>query len=644
VIPTAEAPTPRQRLARLAAATVRRLCTIPTDHTTTEWADRHRRLPESSTAPGRFDSSVAPYTRRWMDLGADPGTEMMVMCWASQTLKSTTMENIIAYRLVRMPSPIMLVRPSQEDGENWSKERFAAMVRVTPQLAARYKPRQSTLRYRKFDGAFLWVASSQSEADLSSWSAPIVIIDEADRMQPLPQGNPVEIASRRMGAADVGTLIVISTPGLADDSIIWPLLEAGTFELLHVPCPHCGTKQPLAWRRETPGGRDEYCLRWKDGTKREAIYICAEGCIIEERDKRDMVAAGEWVASNPEGAYPSSHLNALYSPFSKTSWKVILSKWDAAQGKPSDLQVFINTFLAECWSETDSRVTAEKLKEAERLEPLVRSVVPTGVGLITIGVDIQDNRIEVRVWGWGEGLESWLIDKRILPGDTARDPSHADTVWTDLDQVLAECFMHESGRPMYASAVMIDSGFRPGQVYRFCDPRRTRPRANRHIYATKGKGGEREFLSKPTLQTKRRIPLYTIGTDTAKDEFLRSQIYEPTPGPGFVHLPKWASEDDELDQLVAEERKRKFVKGRVVHEWRRKKAHLPNEALDCRLGARAGVEVLGVRVIKQLGALAAAVAEPPEEPVPPPAAPRVESSVQRAARRPPRNWVTRPLG
>lgn len=641
--PTSEEVTPRARLAARAAAILRRRCIVPEQLTTTEWADRYRRLPESSTAPGPFRSSVAPYTRRWMDLGADPGTEMMVMCWAAQTLKSTVIENIIGYRLCRMPSPIILVRPHQKDAEDWSKERFHAMVRVTPQLRERYRPQASTLRFRRFDGAFLWIASAQSEADLSSWSAPVVIVDEADRMHPLPEGNPVEIVARRMGAADVGTMIVSSTPGQEEESTIWPLLLAGTHELLYLPCPHCGTWQPLVWRRKVPGGAEEYCLRWADATRTRAVYVCEEGCLIEESAKPEMLAVGDWRPTNPEGTYPSSHLNGLYSPFAKTGWTPLLAKWETTHTKPKDLQVFVNTVLAEPWADADNRITADTLREDARLEPLERGRVPAGVGVLTAGVDVQDNRLELRVWGWGAGLESWLVEKVILPGDTAHDPVDPESVWAALDDALAGTWAHESGRPVRLSAAMVDTGYRTTQVYRFCDPRRRRPRANRWILAAKGKGGERALLSKPTLQTKRRIPLYTIGTDAAKDEFLRSQIYEPHHGPGFVHLPRWAGDDDELDQLVAEERKRRYVKGQVLREWRKKKESLPNEALDCRVLARAALEALGPRVIARLGILAEQLAEPLVEETPPVPERRRPAAVV-AAGRTRGNWVTRPLG
>lgn len=649
MIASAEPLPPRARLQQAAALVVRRHCVVPEVHTTTEWADRFRILPESSTAPGPFRSEVAPYTRRWMDLGADPDTETMVMCWASQTLKSTVLENIIGYRLVRAPSPMIMVRPSQEEGENWSKERFQPMVRVTPQLADRHKPARSTLRYQKFDGSFLWIASSQSEADLSAWSAPIVIVDEADRMKPIPQGSPIEIVSRRMGAADVGTMIIASTPGEADTTMIWPYLEGGTFELYYVPCPHCGTLQPLTWKRRLKSGKEEYCLRRADGPRSRAIYVCLEGCIIEEEAKPGMLAGGEWRATNPEGAYPSSHLNALYSPFAKTGWSQILEKWEKAQGKPADLQVVINTILAELWTETDSRITAEAIKDPDRLEAMDRRTVPSGVGVLTAGVDIQDNRIEVRIWGWGAGLESWLVDREILPGDTARQPEstpggdpHAN-VWAALDEYLAQPLRHANGREVWVEAALVDSGHRTTQVYRYCDPRRRHPGRLRFVHATKGQGGPNlPLVGKPTLQTKRRVPLYPIGTDTAKDEFLRSQLYEALAGPGYVHLPLWALEDDELDQLIAEERKRKVTRGVVHYEWRKKNQFAPNEALDCRIEARAALELLGPPVVDHLAMLAERLAEPAEEPAEDETPTRRGPTARQP--RPRRNWVTSPLG
>lgn len=632
------------QLCRRAAERIRAICLVPELLTVTEWADKYRMLPETSTSPGPYDSSITPYARRPQDCLADPSIGTVVLCWAAQTTKSTVLENGIAYRICRMPAPMVVVLPKIDAAEAWSRERFEPMVASTKALRDRIERRASLQRYKKFPGGFLYMASAQSATELASRSSSFVLCDEVDRYENLPgEGNPVEIVARRGGAADVGLLALTSTPKDEETTVIWPYLEAGTFELYHVPCPHCGTMQPLVWK----GPRGDPGLRWEKGKPAGAYYVCGTGLeaepdgtlpgcggVIEHAAKRAMLAAGQWIATNPEGLYPSFHLNALYSPFAKTSWAAVASAWESAQGKSAKLQVFINTFLAETWKETTDIVPSEGL--LQRLEPLDENVVPDGVAMLTAGIDVQANRIEVYVWGWGDGLTSWLVASTMLFGDPEREVNQPGSVWAALDSYLAQRFPHVAGGELPIAAALMDSGWATTQVYRF-----VRRKAPRKIFASKGVGGKGVLiLGKATLQSKDRIALYPVGVDTAKREFLRSQLLEAdASAAGFVHLPAWMR-TDQVEQLVSEVQKRRVTRKGMIYEWRKKTEDAANEALDCRVYARAALELFGPKVIARLGktaeavtaaglaasAAAAVVSEQSTTPAPPPRAARRRSS------------------
>jgi phage terminase large subunit GpA-like protein len=589
-------------LRRIEVEAIRRLCPVTEVLSVTDWADRYRMLPETSTSPGPYVSSVVPYARRPQDCLADPDVTCVALCWAVQTTKSTVLENGVAYRIHRMPSPMVIVQPKIEAAESWAKERLVPMIVVTSVLRERVRlgrSSDSTLRYKRFPGGFIFVASAASATDLASRSAPFVLCDEVDRYEIIPgEGNPVEIVARRQGAADIGLLAVTSTPRDAETTIIWPYLEGGTHEKYEVPCPHCSHMQPLEFSR----------LKWTKGKPDTVVYLCrACETPISETQKRTMLEQGGWVATNPEGAYPSFHLNALYSPFGKSSWAVLASEWERAQGKPADLQVFVNTRLAELWTETAEVADPDAL--FGRLESWEEFTVPDGVGVLTFGADVQANRIEVRVWGWGASLESWLVAVYVIPGDPQKEPDAPGSIWHQVDAVLNREYRHASGRPVRIAAGLIDSGFATSQVYRF-----TRNRRHLRLFASKGIGGEGlKVLGKPTLQGKERVILYPVGVDEAKREFLRSQILESSHGPGFVHLPDWIS-SDEPRQLTAEKRVRRITRGRVAYAWVKKSQDEPNEALDCRIYARAALEQLGPDVISKLGEYAAALSLPADAP------------------------------
>lgn len=620
--------TQRRTLLKQDAALIRRTCEVPEPLTVTQWADKYRELPETSTAPGRYDSSVVPYAVRPQDCMADPGVSMIVLCWGSQLGKSTCIENSIGYRIHRAPGPIVVVQPKIDAAENWAKERLVPMIRATPVLRERVRlgrTSESTLRYKAFPGGFVFVASAGSATELASRSAPTIPLDEVDRYEVIPgEGNPVEIVLRRQGAADIGTAILTSTPRDAETTVIWPYLEGGTYERYFVPCPDCGHRQHLVWQQldlET------------------ACYACEScGVLIDEKHKPAMLAAGEWRASNPEGAYPSFHLNSLYSPFAKSGWRPMADAWRRAQGKPADLQVFVNTWLAELWQETGDALSSDHL--LTRLEAgMEEGAAPLGVGALTLGVDVQADRIEYWVWGWGAGLESWAIAAGVIAGDPEREPTDPGSVWQQLArEVIDRDYPHAGGGHLRILAGFVDSGYATTKVYRA-----TRAWAKLRIYPSKGVGGGGiPILGKPHRLKNDGVLLHPVGTDGAKTEFLRSQLREPKAGPGFVHLPDWIT-SEQAEQLVAEVRKRRVHRGQVIYEWRKRRDDARNEALDCRVYARAALELLGVRFIRGLGARAQQLAGgPPPAEVSVPAPPKTLIQQAMATRKaPPRRtgWV-----
>lgn len=611
---------PMARAKRKAAALIRDLCQVPEPLSVTEWAAKYRQLPETSTSPGPYDPTVAPYARRPQDVMADPDVSMVVLCWAAQTTKSTTIENFVGYRIDRRPGPIIVVQPKIDAAESWAKERFVPMVRSTPKLRELVKlgrSSESTLRYKTFPGGFLFVPSAQSATELASRSSDTLALDEVDRYEIIPgEGNPVEIAMRRQGAADVALTIITSTPRDAESTIIWPYLEGGTFEKYFVPCPHCGHRQHLVWARLDLA---------------TASFAC-EGCgvLIDERFKPAMLAAGEWRATNPDGKYPSFHLNALYSPFARSGWRAAADAWRRAQGKPADLQVFVNTWLAELWEDKGDGISGDAL--TARLEAgHERGVVPIGAGAITIGVDVQKEYLEWWVWGWGAGLESWVVDTGTIAGDVELPPTDPRSPWFELERdVLPRAWPHKGGGEMHLAAGFVDSGYSASKIYTAVKPWGRRF----GVYPSKGIAGS-VLLGPPKRLKDHGVVLYAIGVDGAKNEFLRSQIQEKVAGPGYVHLPDWL-QTAQLDALVSEVRKRRLQKGQVIYEWRKRTPDTPNEALDCRNYARAALERRGAKFIRSLASRATEHSQRPDAPAvtppPPPPVDVTQEILQRKAK------------
>ena len=178
--------------------------------------------------------------------------------------------------------------------------------------------------------------------------------------------------------------------------------------------------------------------------------------------------------------------------------------------------------------------------------------MPDGVGLLTAAVDVQSDRLECVVKGWGDKEESWLIAYQQLFGDPGQE-----AVWNELDTFLLSTWEHASGQKVKIACTMIDSGGQhTDSVYRF-----VRARQGRRIFALKGSSeAGKEILGKFSVNNQYRVKLWLIGTDTAKDRiFARMKI--PAPGPGYMHLPDFA-EDEYLAQLTSEKAVRRYRRGK----------------------------------------------------------------------------------
>ena len=314
-----------------------------------------------------------------------------------------------------------------------------------------------------------------------------------------------------------------------------------------------------------------------------------------------MLEAGEWRAM-AEPADPGTvgyHLSALYSPVGWLGWDRIARAWEAAQGSDEAIKAFRNTILGETWMETGEAPDWQRL--ADRREAWKPGTVPDKGLFLTAGADVQKDRVEVDIWAWGRGLESWLVDHIVIEGGPG-DPD----CWQTLTDLLGRTWAHESGQHLTVARFAIDSGFETSAVYGWA-----RQVGFAQVAPVKGLEGFNRAspVTGPTYvdatlggkRLRRGARLWTVATSTFKAEtyrFLRQdrpaeeEIAAGAPfPPGTVHLPSWA-DSEWLKQLAAEQLVTvKGKRGFAKFEWRKLRER--NEALDCRVYARAAAWIAG---------------------------------------------------
>ncbi len=575
-----------------ARTVVREVLRKPSSLTVSQWADRYRILPDTSAEPGRWRTDRTPYLREIMDAASDPLVERIVVQKAAQVGFSEVLLNFIGYFIHADPSPVLLVQISSGEAAKFSKERVARMIEDTPELAAKVGPSRSrdsenTIESKSYPGGHLGLVGANAPSGLRSRARRVALMDEVDGYPPSAgdEGDPVELVRKRLTTFWNRLEVTGSTPTNAGVSRIEEAVrECDEVRRYHVPCPHCGHMQVLRWER----------LRWQKITNAEgerehvpesAVYMC-EACDepISERQKRGMLEAGAWIADEPveEPARIAFLLTSLISPFEGASWPNLAREWLAAQGHPLKLQVFVNTRLGEVWDAQGHTLEAEPL--LARREVYAAEPTPAEVLVITAGVDVQADRFEVELVGWGLGEESWSLDYLRIPAD----PS-IEAAWLDLEQlVVKRTYRHPSGHTLRVSATAVDSGYHTQQVYKFAAAR-----LSSRVWAVKGLDGPgRPIMGRPHLRTKGKTPLYPVGADSAKTT-LFGRLALADPGPGYMHFP--AREPYDLEffrQLTSEKRILKQSRnGRHVHAYVRR----PNrraEVLDCRVYALAAFEGL----------------------------------------------------
>jgi phage terminase large subunit GpA-like protein len=577
----------------------RRAWSPPPRITVSEWADDNRMLSsKASSEPGPWRTARTPYLREIMDcLSATSPIEEVVFMKGAQIGGTEAGNNWIGYVIDIEPAPIMMVQPTTDTAKRYAKQRITPMLDETPALRESVKENRSrddanTMLMKDFRGGVLVIAGANSAAGLRSMPVRFLFLDEVDAYphDVDGEGDPVALAEKRTSTFARRKVLKVSTPTVKDFSKIEAAYLASDRRRYYVPCPHCSTFDWLRWAN----------IRWPEAHPQFAYYVCEHcGAEVSEHHKNDMLAAGEWRAENPGvqgGAIAGFHLSSLYSPLGWESWGNLAQQFVDAKlaldgGDNSAMKAFVNTALAETWEDKGAHVPSGDLRTRAENAHALRTA-PTGVLLLTAGIDVQGDRVEVQVTGWGRGEESWVVDYVAFHGEPAKLLSGEDK---RLDEYLNAPIQQDSGYELRIAAAAIDSGgHSTHDVYAFA-----RARQHRHILAVKGMSvAHRPVLGKPNdvdvnfrgVKIKRGVKLWPVGSDTAK-ALLYSRLRVPVPGPGYVHFARDLP-SEYYEQLTAERLVTRYVKGHPRSEWVKANGRR-NEALDTAVYAYAAACYIG---------------------------------------------------
>lgn len=544
--------------------------------TLSEWADSYAYLSaESSAEGGRWHT--LPYQKGIMDAITNPKIEQISVMKSARVGYSKILNHVAAFHIHQDPCPIMIVQPTIEDAQGYSKEEIAPMLRDTPCLKgvvseAKSKDGANTILQKQFPGGSLSLVGANSPRGFRRVSRRVVLFDEVDGYPPSAgtEGDQIKLGIRRTEYYWNRKIVAGSTPTVKDFSRVERMFLQGDQRRYFVPCPDCGHMQYLKWAN----------MKWHDNDPDTASYCCENcGVWIPAAKKRWMVERGEWRPTAPgNGKHVSFHIWAAYSYSPNASWSTLVEEFLDAKNDAEQLKTFVNTVLGETWEdEYASKVGADALSERSADEKYKQGVVPSDALLLTVGCDTQDDRLSLSVWGWGREEQGWLVDRVKIYGDPSRKE-----VWKQLDEIVQTPYESEDGRELKPMVVAIDSGgHHTSEVYQYA-----RERQSLGVVAIKGMSTKNKppigKASKVDLNAqgktlKKGAQVFPVGSDTIKS-LLFGRLKHNDVGPGYLHFYPTVDKDY-FEELTAEKQVLRFRNGFPERIWV-KKSSARNEALD----------------------------------------------------------------
>lgn len=521
-------------------------------------------------------------------LSATSYYEFVVFMKGSQIAGTEIGLNWLGYLIDHTPGPSLMIMPTVEAVKENSRIRIDPLIDECPALRSKVsEPRSrdsgNTMLMKEFPGGFLAMTGANSPISLRSKPIRFLFLDEVSAYpgDAGGEGDPVELAVVRTRNFRNRKIYLCSSPKTKGLCRIEREYDRTDKRQYHVPCPYCGAYQVFLWQG----------FKWEKHRPETAYYQCgACGERIYEYAKTEMLAKGKWIAQNPKVKKRAGfHLPAFYSPLGFYSWPQMIEDFLRKKDNPPEFKTFVNTVWAETWEE---RGEAPEWKRIYfRREEYERGKVPMAGLILVAGADVQKDRIEVEIVACGRGKESFSIDYRVLSGDTA-----ARAVWEELDKLMNETFEHESGHHIPIRMCAVDAGYNTQHVYNW-----VRRYPATRVMAVKGFDSQATILgtaryadyTRDGVRFKRGVKYWPIGVGVIKSELYgylrlekgRDDVCYP---PGYCHFPEY--DEEYFKQLTAEHL---FIRAGIKRfEW--KKVYERNEALDCRVYARAAATAVGL--------------------------------------------------
>lgn len=520
---------------------------------------------------------------------------------------------------------------------------------IIPDGTGRRKSRNTILN-KFFPGGYMSIFGANVPGDLRRFKGNVLYADEIDAIDDAAQdstdrsdeGDILKQFHIRGTEFQDTVEIYCSFPSLKGRSKIDKKHAAGDCRVWRVPCLKCGFDEWVMHRRD---------LRYDKSSPEGARLECPHCHALHDDSARYQMSriTDKWTPTSEFRGIASFHANAMLWPHPVDREKyaggflhmLALEEIAAteADNPERERRVIVNTRDAESYQpEHLGKIEHSALyKRREKYDP--REMLPPEVVFVTCGIDLQADRAEIKFKGFGvrtkstevsasspsenqtssdpssesreesssetsEGRnlaivdeldkaiasslvkQSWAIDYRVVRGSPLRIE-----LWERLESVLRNAaWPHPSGAYISPGLVLMDSSYRPDEVYQFA-----RRMADMKFFACEGA----EQLGKAIIQKKpikRGNPpcfVWEIGTHEAKDIIYQQLEITDPAAQGYCHYPEIAcfSEQYFRGLTIEESIMQRARDGNFYRFFFKKSSNDRNEALDTEVYANAAEQI-----------------------------------------------------
>jgi phage terminase large subunit GpA-like protein len=557
--------------------------------TVAEAARRHRVLDNKGggyRGPWTFD--LAPHLLRPHEALSDPAYRMVAIMGGGQCGKSELANNWLLQTVIYDQGNMIWLQVDKDMMADYVATRIDPMIELCKELKARLIGNKAFLK--TFIGSwvrFIWPVPGQ----MRSRPAPKVVVDDFDDVPEDigGQGDSLSLLGARQTTFEGSEkTLVMSSPARGPKAGIEAVVGTGTNESRWWPCPSCGEYFLPDFDRDLRFDKDST----PDQAERSTVMVCpSNGCVIEPRHKSAMMPAAKWCSPGQRvtpdgqvvGARPDTDIASFrfYGLFGFLSWGRLAKlhreaelKFELSQDE-GPLRAFYNARLGVNYRpRLEGARPLEAAELEDRLDDYQLGEVPPGVEVLIAAVDVQGDRFEVMVLGFGAGAEAWLIDRfavaQLEDGRSKVDPAKYPEHWQALLQRVIWRRYPLAAAPelmMPVLATSIDRGGLPGvaeAATKFWYTARRAGVPDRALTMVKGGNNPKARLLPPPSpleldrqgRPKKTGPKVFVPNVNALKDILAVRLRRTEPGPGCLHFP--ADLDAAyFDELTAEEKDEK---------------------------------------------------------------------------------------